>query len=60
MKKPITKLTLHRETIKTLNNDDLMRVIGGRADCPDLTRIISGCTTDPRATLARGVTTKLL
>lgn len=44
MKKSIAKLTLDRETIRTLVDDELARVVGGLQDCPDITRLVSGCT----------------
>lgn len=47
MKKSITKLMLHQETLRTLANHELPRVVGGVANgCPDLTRLASGCTTN--------------
>lgn len=48
MKKPITKLVLKPQTIRTLVNDELTRVVGGAADnCPNMTRLESGCTVPP-------------
>ena len=45
MKKPVTKLMLNQETIRMLANDQLTRVVGGVADnCPDITKLESGCT----------------
>lgn len=44
MKKSIAKLMLDQETIRTLVNDELTRVVGGAQDCPDVTRLVSGCT----------------
>lgn len=46
MKKP-TKLMLHQETLRTLASDELSRVVGGQQDCPDVTRLVSGCTVSP-------------
>jgi hypothetical protein len=48
MKKSISKLMLNHETIRTLVNDELSRVVGGVADnCSDMTRLVSGCTVTP-------------
>ena len=44
MKKSIARLTLDRETIRTLVDDELARVVGGVQDCADITRLVSGCT----------------
>jgi hypothetical protein len=46
MKKP-TKLMLNQQTLRTLASDELSRVVGGWQDCPDVTRLVSGCTVSP-------------
>jgi hypothetical protein len=44
MKKSIPKLVLHRETVRTLVNTELARVVGGLEDnCPAVTRQESSC-----------------
>ena len=45
MKKSIPKLTLNRETVRTLVNTELARVVGGMdTECPAVTRLASGCS----------------
>jgi len=46
MKRSIPKLTLKRETVRTLVKTEMERVIGGAETiCPNVTRRESGCTT---------------
>lgn len=46
MKRSIPKLTLKRETVRTLVKTEMERVIGGAETiCPNVTRQLSGCTT---------------
>jgi hypothetical protein len=50
MKKSIPKLALHRETVRTLVNTELARVVGGaETACPQVTQLISGCSSDVHA-----------
>jgi hypothetical protein len=43
MKKSIPKITLHRETVRTLVRTELARVIGGDNGCPQVSRLASSC-----------------
>jgi hypothetical protein len=46
MKRSIPKLALNRETVRTLVNIEMMRVIGGmESNCPNVTGLASGCAT---------------
>jgi hypothetical protein len=46
MKRSIPKLTLKRETVRTLVKTEMERVIGGAETiCPNVTRAASSCTT---------------
>ena len=46
MKKSTTKLVLNHQTLRTLAHQELTRVVGGQANGPDITRLVSSCT-DP-------------
>lgn len=50
MKKSIPKLALNRETVRTLVNTELARVVGGEETaCPQVTRLLSGCSSEVHA-----------
>jgi len=44
MKKSIPKLALNRETVRTLINTELARVVGGETNCTNVTGLQSGCS----------------
>lgn len=47
MKKSISKLALNRETVRTLVNTELARVIGGlETICTQVTKLASGCSSE--------------
>lgn len=43
MKRFIPKLVLNRETVRTLINTELARVVGGETNCTNVTGLNSGC-----------------
>jgi hypothetical protein len=50
MKKSIPKLALNRETVRTLVNTEMARVVGGLAtDCPAVTQLASTCSSNLHA-----------
>jgi hypothetical protein len=50
MKKSIPRLALNRETVRTLVDTELARVVGGEeTNCPQVTRLISGCSSQVHA-----------
>jgi hypothetical protein len=46
MKRTITKLVLHRETVRALVDGELARVVGGEQEtgCTQMTKLPSGCS----------------
>ena len=44
MKRSLPKLVLNRETVRTLINTELARVVGGETNCTNVTGLNSGCS----------------
>lgn len=50
MKRSIPKLTLNRETVRTLIDTEMARVVGGaETNCPQVTLLASGCSSGVHA-----------